>query len=303
MRRLIPFFIILAVPLAASAQQRPLITEEPLTVRPGTMLIQFGLDFVQGAQFPLSGLEGDLTRAGQVDVRFGISRAAELQIQGTIRNVLSVSGQQPARITPILSRSGSSTSDFGDFTVAAKFRLLPETETQPAFGVRFGFEMPNSDERRGIGTNTTNVFFTVLAQKHFGKLNLFGNVGLGILEGPAGIFTQNDVLLYGIGAVYPVHQRVNLVGEVAGRYSTRDTPADGDLAGTGSRSEARFGLQVFAGSFRWDFAGIAGLTDNDPGTGFTFGVTRDFELWPAYSTTRESRSNFTLPQPQPQKIR
>jgi hypothetical protein len=303
MRRLLSFFVILAVPLVAAAQQRPLVTEEPLTVRPGAMLMQFGLDFLQDARFPLSGLEGDLTRAGQVDVRFGISRAAELQIQGTIRNVLSVSGQQPAFINPVLSRSGSSTSDFGDFTVAAKFRLFPETETRPALGVRFGFEMPNSDENRGIGTNTTNVFFTVLAQKHFGKLNLFGNVGLGILEGPAGLFTQNDVLLYGLGAAYPVHQRVNLVGEVAGRFSSRDAPADSALAGTDSRSEARFGVQIFAGGFRWDFAGIAGLTDNDPDTGFTFGVSREFELWPAYSTTRESYSNFNLLQPQPQKIR
>jgi len=303
MRRLLPLFIVLAVPLLAPAQQRPLITEEPLTVRPGAMLLQFGLEFLQGAQFPLSGLEGDLTRAGQVDVRFGISRAAELQIQGTIRNVLSVSGQQPAFVTPILSRSGSSTSDVGDFTVAAKFRLLPETQGRPALGVRFGFEMPNSDERRGIGTNTSNVFFTVLTQKHFGKLNLFGNVGLGILEGPSGLFTQNDVLLYGVAAIYPVHRQVNVLAEVAGRYSSRDTPPDGELAGTGSRSQARLGVQVFAGGFRWDFAGIAGLTNDDPDTGFTFGVTRDFQLWPAYSTTRESYTSFSLSQPRPQPIR
>jgi hypothetical protein len=287
MRKLLPILLLLGLPAAASAQQRPLTTEEVLTVRPGAALVQFGLDFLQGARFPLSGLEGDLTGMGAVDVRLGVSRAAEIQIQGTIRNFLSVEQQTPAFITPTLSRSGTSTSDVGDFTVAAKFRLLPETERRPAIGVRFGFEMPNSDESRGIGLNTTNVFFTVLAQKHFGKLNLFGNLGLGILEAPAGLFSQNDVVLYGLGAIYPVHERVNLVGEVAGRWSSRDTPENSALVATGSRSQARLGVQVFAGGFRWDFAGIAGLTGDDPDTGFTLGVSRTFQLWPAYVSTRE----------------
>lgn len=273
----------LVAPLAAAAQQRPLMTEEPLTVRPGAALVQFGIEFLQDARFPLSGLEGDLTRVGVVDVRYGVSRAAEIQIQGAIRNFLSVSEQHLAPVTPILSRSGTSTSDFGDFTLAAKFRLLDETESSPAFGVRFGFEMPNSNETRGIGLNTTNIFLTVLAQKHFGKLNLFGNLGLGILQAPEGLFTQNDVLLYGVGALYPVHERVNLVGEVAGRYSSRDTPVTSALISTGSRSQARLGVQVFAGGLRWDFAGLAGFTKDDPDSGFTFGVSKTIQLTPIYS--------------------
>lgn len=278
-RRLLPLLLLLGAPLAVTAQQRPLATEEALTVRPGAALVQFGIEFLQDARFPLSGLEGDLTRVGVVDVRFGVSRAAEIQIQGTIRNFLSVSEQQPAFVTPVLSRSGSSTSDFGDFTLAAKFRLVEETESRPAFGVRFGFEMPNSNETRGIGLNTTNVFLTLLAQKHFGRLNLFGNIGFGILQAPAGLFSQNDVVLYGVGALYPVHERVNIVGEVAGRYSTRKTPVTSALVATGSRSQARLGLQVFAGGLRWDFAGLAGLTKDDPDSGFTFGVSKTVQLF------------------------
>lgn len=248
------------------------------------MLVQFGLDFLQDASFPLAGLRGDLTRVGVVDVRFGVSRAAEIQIQGTLRNFLSVSSQVPAFVTPNLSSGGTSTSDVGDFTVAGKFRLVEETESRPAFGLRVGFEMPNSDETRGIGLNTTNVFVTLLAQKHFGQLNLFGNVGLGILQAPAGLFTQNDVLLYGLGGIYPVTERVNVVGEVAGRWSARETPVVSALVATGSRSQARLGVQVFAGGFRWDFAGIAGLTRDDPDTGFTFGVSRTIQLFPAYQS-------------------
>ena len=286
MRKLLPVLLLLNLPLVASAQQRPLTTEEVLTVRPGAALVQVGFEFLQGASFPLSGLEGDLTRVGVIDVRFGISQAAEIQVQGAIRNLLSVDEQRTAFITPTLSRSGTSTSDVGDFTLAAKFRLLPETDRRPSIGLRFGFEMPNSDESRGLGLNTTNVFFTLLAQKHFGKLNLFGNLGLGILQAPAGLFSQNDVILYGVGATYPLNEKVNVVGEVAGRWSTRDTPADSPLVATGSRSQARLGVQVFAGGFRWDFAGIAGLTENDPDTGFTFGVSKTVQLWPFYPPTR-----------------
>lgn len=281
MKKLPAILLLLTVgSLTAAAQQRPLTTEEVETVRPGQALIQFDYEFLQNVHFPLSGLQGDLSRIGVVDLRYGVGQAAEIQIQGVIRNFLSVTEQQTAFVTPHLSRNGTSTSDTGDFTLAAKFRLIPETESHPSFGFRFGFEMPNSNQGRGIGLNTTNVFGTVLVQKHFGKLNLFGNLGLAILQAPAGLFTQNDVILYGVGAVYPVHPRINLVGEIAGRQSTRNTPVVSALVGTGSRSQARFGVQVFAGGFRWNFAGIAGLTKEDPDTGFTFGVSKAFQLGP-----------------------
>ncbi|MBI2956298.1 MAG: transporter [Acidobacteria bacterium] len=282
MRRLLIPLLLLSLPLAAAAQQRPLTTEEAETVRPGELFLQFGVEFLQDARFPLSGLEGDLTRAGIVDLRYGVSRAAEIQIQGVIRNFLSVQEQRPAVVTPNLSRGDTSTSDFGDFTIAAKFRLLPETDRRPAIAIRFATELPNSDEARGIGANTTNFFFTLLAQKHIGRLNLFGNVGLGILQAPAGLFSQNDVILYGAAATYPLHEKLTLVGEVAGHKSTRRTSPASALVGTGSRSQARLGVQFFAVGMRWHFAGIAGLTKNDPDSGFTFGVSKSIRLWPDY---------------------
>ena len=257
MRRLLPALLLLVLAAPALAQERPLTTQPVETIPPGELLLQLGFEFLQDARFPLSGLEGDLSRIGVLDVHMGVSRAVELQIQGTIRQFLSVSQQNPAFVAPSLSRGGTSTSDFGDITLAAKMHLLRETESRPAIGLRFGFEMPNTNETRGIGLNTTNIVVTLLAQKHFGKLNVFGNAGLGILQAPAGLFSQNDVILYGLGATYPVHKRVTVVGEVAGRQSTRSTPVTSALVGTGSRSEARLGFQVFAGGFRWDFAGLA----------------------------------------------
>jgi len=282
MKKLASFALIVFLPLPLLAQQRPLVTQEVEVIAPGELLIQFGVEFLQGARFPLSGLKGDLTRAGVVGLYFGLSRVVEFQIEGTIRNFLSVREQRTAFIKPILTQGGTSTDDTGDFALAGKIKLFSERNRRPALGLRFGFELPTSDERRGIGLNTTNVFLTLLLQKHFGRLSTFANVGVGILQAPAGLFTQNDVLLFGLGAVLPVNERVNVVGEVQGWKSTRPTPADSPLVGTGSRAQARLGVQIFAAGFRWDFAGIAGLTQNDPATGFVFGISKNIKLFPGF---------------------
>ncbi|HXE76272.1 MAG TPA: hypothetical protein VNN18_11660 [Candidatus Xenobia bacterium] len=284
MRRLLIALLLLGLAPAASAQQRPLTTEEVETTRSGDAYLQFGFDFLQDVRFPLSGLRGDLTRVGVSDLRIGVGRAAEVQIQWTIHQFLSVSEQTPAVIVPKLKDGGMSASDVGDVTVAAKFRFLEETDRRPAIGIRFGFETPTTNEVRGIGLNTTNIFFTVLAQKHFGTLNVWGHLGVGILQAPGTTFTQNDVVLYGLAALYPVHPRLNLVGEVAGRWSPREiTPS---LIGTESRSQARAGIQLFAGGLRWDAAAIFGLTKHDADTGFTLGVSRPLTLWHDYDKPR-----------------
>lgn len=264
-----------ATPLCA--QQRPLKTQDVELIDPGHVLVEVGFDFLQDARFQLSGLRGDLTRIGVLGVNFGLGKMVELQIQGTVQNFLSVRDQVAAPVRPDLGLRSNSTRDFGDFTIATKIKLIPERGRRPAIGLRFAFEMPNSSQTKGIGLNTTNVFLGVLVQKHFGKLNAFANLGLGILQSPVAQFTQNDVFTYGVAVIYPVHKRINLVGEVHGRHSTRRiTPA---LIGTESRSEARLGGQFFAGGFRWDLAAIIGLTGNAASTGVTFGVSKDLSLF------------------------
>jgi hypothetical protein len=57
---LVGFLVFLAT--SSFAQQRPLITEDVDIIPPGTLRIEAGIDFLQGAKFPASGLTGDLTR-------------------------------------------------------------------------------------------------------------------------------------------------------------------------------------------------------------------------------------------------
>lgn len=262
--------------LPTYAQQRPLQTVEAETLPPGTMRAMVGFDFLQDVTYPLSGLSGDQTSVGVIGVRMGVGKMVEIQLEGTVRHFLDVKSQVSGPVPPQLT-GVSSTSDVGDFSLFTKIRIIRETEHRPALAFRFGYQMPNSNQVRGIGTNTSNLFASFILQKHFGRLNVFGNAGVAILQSPSQVFSQNDVLAYGLAFIYSAHPRVNVVGEVAGRYSTRNV--DTSLFGTESRSQGRFGLQIFAGGFQWDFAGIAGLTRHSPTTGFTFGVSKDIRLF------------------------
>ena len=259
-----------------NAQNRPLRTADAEVVPPGTLRAQVGFDFLQDQSFPLSGLSGDLTSVGVVDLRMGVGKMVEVELQGAVQNFLDIK-KQGASFVPLSLTGPNSTHDVGDFSLSTKIRIFPESGRRPSLAMRFGFTMPNSNQARGIGTNTTDVFALFILQKHFGKLDLFGNLGVAILQSPNALFSQNDVLLYGGAFAYPVYRRLNVVGEVAGRHSTRSINAS--LVGTESRSQARLGFQIVAGGFQWDVAGIAGLTKVDAHSGFTFGVSKDVHLF------------------------
>ena len=190
-----------------------------------------------------------------------------------MQQFVSINGRFRDTLVPLdLGASPSDTQDVGDFTLSTKIKVTRERRLLPAFGVRFGFELPNTNQTRGIGTNTTNVFADVLAGKSIGSWRVFGNVGIGILQAPTRRFSQNDVVRYGFGFRAPFNDRVRLIGEVNGRASVRTAPE-----GTESRGEARLGVQVDAAGLRWDAAGTLGLTRWSPQSGVVFGVTYDIE--------------------------
>ncbi|MBA2736260.1 MAG: hypothetical protein H0U50_05650 [Pyrinomonadaceae bacterium] len=262
--------------LAVFAQQRPLLTEDVDITPEGAIEIAAGVDFLQNAKFPLSGLRGDLTRIGDVRVKVGFSSNVEFQVEGVLQNFLAInSATNPSPIP--LNLDGISSNDVGDFIVSTKIKLRNETRNLPALGFKFGFQMPNSDQARGIGTNQINVFGKFLVQKKFGKragktprVNIFGNLGLGIMTAPLERFTQNDVLLYGLAGIYSLNDRINIVGEVNGRANTRGGDAP---LGTESIGQFSVGTQIKASGLRFDTAAIFGFTRNSPRTGVTFGVT------------------------------
>ena len=276
MRRLLFILItLIALSVAVHAQQRPLITEDVDIIPPGSIRIEAGIDFMQGAKYSVSGIRGDLTRVGVIGISFGMGPNVEFQIEGVAQNYVSINSRGPSAIPLEIAPGANSTNDTGDFTLAAKFKLRNETRRGPSLGFRFGVQLPNSNEARGIGNNATNAFGTILVGKKFGpdgRFNTFGNLGLAILTAPTELFTQNDVVTYGVAGIYRVNKQFAIAGEVNGRANTR--PGNGPL-GTESYGEARLGMQIRASGLRFDFAGIKGLTSFSPNSGFTVGVTYD----------------------------
>ncbi len=261
--------------ITVAAQQRPLITEDVDIIPPGSIRIQAGIDFMQGAKYTVSGIRGDLTRVGVIGVSFGMSPNVEFQIEGVAQNYVSINSRGPSAIPLDLLPNANSTNDTGDFTLSAKFKLRNETRRGPSLGFRFGVQLPNSNEARGIGINQTNAFGQILVGKKFGpdgRFNTFGNLGIAILTAPTVLFTQNDLLTYGLAGIFRINKQFSIAGEVNGRANTR--PGNGPL-GTESQAEARLGMQVRASGLRFDFAGIKGLTSFSPNSGFTIGVTYD----------------------------
>ena len=268
-------FAVVTLSISISAQQRPLVTEDVDIIPPGTLRIEAGIDFLQGAKYPVSGLTGDLTRVGVIGVTVGLSPNVEFQIEGVAQNFLSINTRGASAVPLELAPGANSANDTGDFTLATKIKLRAETAHGPSLGFRFGVQLPNSNQARGIGLNQTHAFGSILVGKKFGRdgrLNTFGNLGLAILSAPTVLFTQNDVITYGAAGIFRVNKQFSIAGEVNGRANTR--PGDGPL-GTESQAEARLGMQIRASGLRFDFAGIKGLTKFTHNSGVTIGVTYD----------------------------
>src|SRR5258708_36442831 len=130
--------VALAIASPASAQQRPLVTEDPEVIGPGLILLEGGFDYGRDALFPLSGLQGNLLRAPLLGVSVGISSIAELQIDGGFYNRLTVThrGVGPAPLAGMINFTGDTTHDVEDIVVATTIRIVPETPGHPALGGR-----------------------------------------------------------------------------------------------------------------------------------------------------------------------
>ena len=267
-------FSALAVP--TSAQQRPLVTEDPEPIGAGRILIEGGMDLAHDYQNPVSGLKGNLVSVPTIGLSFGLSSIAELQIDGGLFNNLSISSRNPnAPLAGLLTVTGDSTHDVSNAVVATKIRVLAETPSRPAFGIRFATKLPNASNEKGIDLDTTDFSGTILVAKTVQSIRVVGNIGAGILTNPTSGVGQNDVFLYGLSFARAVTQATEVVGELNGRVSTRSNP----FPGTESRGILKIGGRYTTGAFRIDAGVFVGLTSIDPTVGLTAGFTYVFNAF------------------------
>jgi hypothetical protein len=252
------------------------VTEDPEPVGAGRVLIEGGFDYAKDANYPASGLRGNLLRAPLIGVSVGISSIAELQIDGGFYNRLSVDSRRPAPLSSMVEQLGATTHDVEDVVVATKIRVAAETAGRPSFGVRFATKLPNTSNESGLGLDTTDFYASILVGKTVRSVRTVGNVGVGILGDPTRGDRQNDVLTYGVSIARALTRGTEIVGEVNGRVDTR---AGEPPPGTESRGMARVGMRYTTGGWRADAGLLFGLTAQDPDFGVLAGFTYVFNAF------------------------
>lgn len=268
---------VFALPCRSAAQQRPLITEDPEPIGAGRVLIEGGIDAARNQEYPVSGLKGNVWRVPTIGISVGISSIAELQIDGGLYDKLTITDRRTAPLSNLLTiGTATTTHDVEDAVVATKIRLIAESASRPALGVRFATKLPNASNESGLGLDTTDFYMSLLGAKTVQSIRVVGNFGFGILADPTNGNRQNDVLTYGLSFARALTQETEVVGELNGRISTRS----GDpFPGTESRGLLKIGGRYTRSSVRFDAGAYVGLTSIDPTIGFTVGVTYVFSAF------------------------
>ncbi len=255
---------------SAGAQQRPLVTEDPLTVGGGQILIETGVDWAQGITFPASGLRGDLVSGPTIGISVGVGPIAEIQVDGSFYRQLTITERRQAPLSSVLSFSGNKTSAVDDFVIATKLRLLNESPGRPAIGLRFATRLPNASNESGLGQDTTDFYASFLLGKTVKSLRLVGNAGVAIVGDPTVAARQEDLLTFGMSLARAVVGGLEMVAEYNGRMNLA---ASSPVPGTENRGVARAGLRFTRGPVRLDAAALVGATSSDLDLGATAGLT------------------------------
>jgi hypothetical protein len=261
----------LGVVASVSAQQRPLLTEDPETVGGGRLLIEAGMDGENDVFYPISGLGGDRLVVPTLGISVGLSSIAELQIDGAFYQRLRITERRSAPLSHLLNFDGDETTDVEDFVVATKLRLWTEGARRPSIGLRLATKLPNSSNESGLGTDMTDFFASMLFAKTVESVRIVGNGGVAIVGEPsAEVPEQSDLFTFGFSVARAMTNAFELVGEVHGRVNFINGSAD---PGAENHGVMRLGARYTHGPVRVDGAVLLGMTSRDPSVGFTTGVT------------------------------
>ena len=260
--------LLVAVP--ASAQQRPLQTEDPETIGSGRILIEAGVDYNRDVYYPVSGLRGNLFSVPTLGVSLGVSSIAEIQMQIGGYQQLTITDQvATAPFAPFLQLDGDTTDDLEDIHIGAKVRLVSETVNRPSIASRFSTRLPNAGNESGLGKDMQDFETSILVAKTVRSIRVVGNVGLLMLGNPTQPAAQDDLLFYNLSVARAVSQAAEVVGEFVGRANFANTTTPG----AEDRGLLRFGARYTQAGVRLDGGILLGLSPRDPEIGFTAGFT------------------------------
>jgi hypothetical protein len=247
----------------------------------GAMSVALGIEYMPDVTNDVAGVDGEILRVPTLAIKLGLADRAMFQVSGPIYNRLRVHAQEDP--PPLGRRLGQVSTGWGDLTVATLIRFNADQGRWPAAGIRFAAKLPNSNEKLGIGDNTTDVFASALLAKSLARrVSVNTEIGVGILSERTTAFTQNDVLTYGVLADWRARDRLAVMGEVSGQVATHEGGP-----GTGSRSELRAGLELGRGAIHWSALAVRGLSGWDSrGLGVSVNASTRFNVFAGAARAR-----------------
>ena len=245
----------------ALAQTRPLLTEPAVTAPAGTLVFETGFDVIADEPSYVTGVERTGWAGPLLRLVYSPADSVELDLEWVTR--VGEWGEE--------GRNGAQSSDFGDVTLRAKWRIVDGGARRPTVGARFGVVLPETsyEDKQfrplGLGPNSLRAYVEALCTQPLGRLRAHANAGLFVFDEVYRGHDQRDFLSYGLALEWPAARALTLLAEVAGRYG------DG-RPGSDVTSEARAGVRLGAGRLRWDAALRRGLAAPDGTWGVTAGL-------------------------------
>jgi hypothetical protein len=197
----------------AGAQTRPLQTEPAVTAPAGTLVLETGFDVI--ADEPSYVTDVERTRWEGLLLRLVYSPASSVEVDVEWVARVGVAGEE--------GRGDIQSSEWGDLTLRAKWRMVEGRGRRPAIGARFGVILPQTsyeDEEwnpLGLGPNTIRALVEGLLTQPVGRGRVHVNAGLFLHDEVYRPHDQRDFLSYGLAVEWPVSDRLVILAEVAGR--------------------------------------------------------------------------------------
>jgi hypothetical protein len=253
---------VLALAATASAQTRPLLTEQATTSPAGTLVFETGFDVIAGEPSYVTGVKRWRWDGPLLRLVYSPAGNVELDLEWVARvGVWGEAGRGPIQ-----------SSDWGDVTLRAKWRIVEGGDGRPTLGARFGVNLAETkfEDKQfrplGLGPNTLRMFAEGLLTQPVGRAEIHANAGLVLQDEIFRPHEQVDYLSFGLAVAWPVAPALSVVAEVAGTTG-RGSPGPSPL------SEARAGVRFGRGRVRGDVALRRGLSRAAGTWGATAGLS------------------------------
>ena len=232
--------LVLAVPAVATAEW-PYRTEEASTLGEGRYSLSVGVSRTYQDSSFLPGGHGVLWTFPEVEGTLGVGPYAEVSFH-----------------YPLLwfDPSGAGTGDYssGDLQLWTKLALFPSVVR--SLSLRFGVKLPNAPNERGLGTDETDFFASLLLDFRAGPARVSLNGGIGILGSTEVNQDQDDVFTWGTAARMPVWRELSAGFDASGYSGPWGVRTTRRFATLGPVLTWRLGRRL-----RFDLAGRRGIKD------------------------------------------